>query len=82
MISLWLFTESGSGKGRLDTHYPFLNILFKSSIEDGYDITTEEDIFETLKYRGGMAGAIAMLLDASTLNGPIVQKKFKAATGS
>ena len=29
-----------------------------------------------------MAGTTSMLLDASTLNGTIVQKKFKDATGS
>ena len=72
MLSLWIFTKSGTGKGRLDTHHAFLNILLKSFIENGHDIKTEEDIFESLKYRGGMDVTIAMLLDASTLNGPIV----------
>ena len=82
MISLWIFTESGTGKVRLDTHYSLLNIFLKSLIEDGHDMTTEEGIFEALKYRGGMYGTIAMLLDTSTLNGHIVQTKFKATTVS
>ena len=43
---------------------------------------TEGEIFETLKYRGGMAGTTAMLLNESTLHVPIVKNKFKAATGS
>ena len=49
MISLWIFTESGTGKVRLDTHYSLLNIFLKSFIEDGHDITTEEDIFKAFK---------------------------------
>ena len=76
IILLWLFTKAVTGKGRLETHYYFLNILFNSFIEDGHDIITEEDIFKAFKYRGGMAITEVMLLNASTLNGLIVQNKL------
>ena len=56
-----------------------MNIFLRSFIEDGHEITTEDDIFEALKCRGGVAGTTAMLLYESTLNGTIVQKNFKAA---
>ena len=81
-IALWIFSEPGTGKGRLDTHFSFVNIKFRSYIEDDHDITTEEDIFIALGYRGGMAGTTVVLLNASTLDGKILDKKFKAKTGS
>eukprot|EP00957_Ditylum_brightwellii_P200056 15251278-Ditylum_brightwellii.AAC.1 len=58
-----------------------MNTLFWAYIEDGHDITTEDDIYVDLQHREGIRGNTVMLLDASELKGPTVSKKFKAVTG-
>eukprot|EP00957_Ditylum_brightwellii_P167129 12722989-Ditylum_brightwellii.AAC.1 len=68
----WIFSEPGVGKGCLDTHFSFVNVKFRSYLEDNNDITMEEDIFTALGYRGGMTGTTAVLPNASNLNGKIL----------
>lgn len=75
-ISRWIFTEAQTGKGVLDTHFSYLNVIFMSYVEDGNVITVEEDIFNAIKYRNGLAGTTALLLNAQQLHGPITSKKF------
>ena len=86
-ITRWIFTEAQTGKGRLDTHFSYLNIVFKSFVADDNDIKTEPDIFRALQFNGGVAGSTAVLVNLTRLTGPIVKKAvskaaFKAATGS
>ena len=56
--------------------------MFKSFIEYGNNITTEEDMFNAFQYKWGMAGKKVILLDAPTINHPILKKNFNAATRS
>jgi hypothetical protein len=81
-VRRWIFTEAQTGRGRLDTHFSYLNVVMKSYVEDGNDIDVEEDIFKALSYNGGVAGTTAVLLDASNLEGPVLSRTFKVKTGS
>jgi len=81
LVSRWIYTEAQTGKGRLDTHFSFLNTQFLSF---GTDMTTETDIFKALCFQGGLVGTTAILLDAQNLGtGKVLQnsKEFKAKTG-
>lgn len=83
-ISKWIFTEAQTGKGRLDTHFSYLNLIMKAYVLEDNNIEKESDIFDALKFREGIKGSSALLLDASRLEGPTLgnKRKFKASTGS
>ena len=42
VISRWIITEAQTGKSKLDVHFSFLNIKFKSFIEDDNYIVVED----------------------------------------
>ena len=73
-IIVWLFNEAQTSKGRLDTHFSFVNIKFRAFVEAGNDITTEADIYEALQHEGGIRGNTVMWLDGWKLNGPTIKK--------
>ena len=75
-IAKWIYTEAQTGRGRLDTHFSYINIMLKSYVEDGHNIDLEEDIVKALSYRGGIAGTTVVLVDASDLTGTTLQKSF------
>lgn len=79
IISRWIFTEAQTGRGKLDTHFSYLNTVFKSFIEDGNDILTEEHILDALAFNGGVAGTTGILLDCTNLRGDTISKKFKTS---
>lgn len=79
IISKWLFTEAQAGRGRLDTHFSYLNTVFKSFVEDGNDILTEEHVIDALAFDGGIAGTTGILLDCANLQGETISKKFKTS---
>lgn len=81
-IKRWIFTEAQTGRGRLDTHFSYLNVVMKSYVEDGNDIDLEEDIFKAMSYHGEVARTTVVLLDARKLKGPVLSRSFKAKTGS
>ena len=45
----WIFTEAQTGRGRLDTHFSYINIMLRPYVEDGFNIDIEEDIYKALK---------------------------------
>ena len=63
----WIFTEPCTDRGRLDTHFSYINLILKSFVEDGNNVDMEKHIFEALAFRGGVAGTTAVLLDFSNL---------------
>jgi hypothetical protein len=67
-IVKWINTEAQTGKGRLDTHFSFVNTLFKSYVQDGNNILTEDDIFNALCFQGGVTGATAILINGQNLH--------------
>ena len=73
----WLYTEACTGKGRIDTHFSYLNLKLKAYVIDGNDIRTEDDIFTAMTFEGGLSGTSAILFDGSTLKGPVLNKEFK-----
>lgn len=75
-IAKWIFTEAQTGRGCLDTHFSYINIWLKSYVEDGFNVTMEEDIVKALSHRGGIAGTTAVLVDATTLHGTTLNKPF------
>ncbi len=78
-ISTWIFTEAQTGRGRLDTHFSYLNLILKAFVEDGNDIMLEENILQAMAFRGGIAGTTAVLLDVGNLPGTSISKKFKSS---
>lgn len=79
-VDRWIYTEAQTGKGKLDTHFSFVNVLFDSYVEDGNDILTERDIFRALTFQGGIMGSSAILMDGSTIssNKKVLKKAFKS----
>ena len=67
-ISKWIYTEAQTGRGRLDTHFSYVNLIMKSFVEDGNDIVLEEHILRALSFRGGIAGTTGVLVDCDKLN--------------
>lgn len=63
-ITDWIFTEAQTGRGRLDTHFSFVKL--------------EEDIFNALSFKGGIAGATVILFDCSELPKQFISKPFKS----
>ena len=78
-IKRWIFTEAQTGRGRLDTHYSYVNIVLKSYVEDGHDIDMEEDIFKALSFRDGLAGTTVVLVDGSQHKGPSITPPYKCS---
>lgn len=78
IISKWIFTEAQTGRGKLDTHFSYLNKVFRSYVEDGNNILIEEDILDALEFNDGVAGTTGILLDCSKLTGDAISKKFKS----
>jgi hypothetical protein len=74
----WIYTEAQTGRGRLDTHFSYLNLIFKSYIEDGNDIMLEEQILDAISFCGGVAGTTGVLINCEKLNGSAITKKFKS----
>ena len=70
------FTEAQTGRGRLDTHFSYINIILRSYVEDGHNIDLEEDIVRALSYRGGLSGTTVVLVEASDLTGKTLHKSF------
>jgi hypothetical protein len=62
----WLYTEAQRGKGRLETHFSFVDIMFKAFVESG-NIRTEQQINDALCHNGGLVGSIAVLVYGARL---------------
>ena len=77
----WVKTEACTGKGRLDTHFSFVNIVLKSYILNNVmnTILNEEEIYKALSFQGGILGTTAVLFDGANLKGPVLAKEFKAS---
>lgn len=78
VIEKWIYTEAQTGRGRLDTHFSYLNLIIKSYVEDGNDVVLEEDIVKAMSFRGGVAGMSAILLNLENLPKAAISKKFKS----
>lgn len=76
-ISRWLFTEAQTGKGRLDTHFSFVNTVIKSWVEEDNKLDLEEDIYKALSYNQGLAGTTVVLLSGHLFPKACISKKFK-----
>lgn len=78
-ISKWLFTEAQTGRGRLDTHFSYINVFLKGYVENDKIVTREEHIFQALSYNEGIAGTTVTLLDCKGFpKGSCITKKFKS----
>lgn len=79
LICKWLFTEAQTGRGRLDTHFSYINVKLKSYVEDDNNCVCEEQIYAGLIYDEGIAGSTATLLDGTNIpKGGCLSKKFKS----
>ena len=67
-IDRWIYTEAQTGKGRLDTHFSYVNTVFDSFVADGNDILTERDIYQALNFQGGILGTTTLLIDGSRIS--------------
>ena len=57
--SYWIYTEVQNGKGKLNTHFSFLNIKFNSYL------VVEDDIARVIAYTGGVQRITVKWNDAS-----------------
>ena len=80
-IKRWIFTESQTVRGILDTHVSYTNVVMKSYVQNENYIYVEEDIFKSLWFQVGNVGTTSMLLDAWQLQGPIISNPLKAKRG-
>jgi hypothetical protein len=58
----WIITEAQCGKNKLDVHFSYVNIKFKS-----YDMTTPGDIFKAYSYDGGITNTSTVLVQMDPL---------------
>ena len=65
--SRWIFTESHTGKTRLDTHYSFLNKKIQTYVEDDNNMLIEDDIVKAISFNGGIYGTTDVLIDVANL---------------
>lgn len=72
----WIYTEAQTGRGRLDTHFSYVNVILRSYVEDRFDTAIEDDIAKAIAHRNGIAGTAAVLINASALEGPALKKPF------
>jgi hypothetical protein len=68
-ISKWINTEAQTGKGRLDTHFAYVNLHLTSYVENGNNVVVELDIYLGLCFKGGIMGTITILVDCGALSG-------------
>ena len=76
-ISKWVFTEAQTGRGRLDTHFSYINLILKAFVEDGNDIVLEDHIFDALCFRGGISGTNVVLFNCSNLPEKALEKNSR-----
>jgi hypothetical protein len=50
----WIYTATQTGKGRLYTHFSFVNAVFQSYVESGNDNRTEQQIYDAVCHNGGL----------------------------
>ncbi len=80
-VVVWIYIEAQTGKGRLDTHFSFVNILFRSYLESGKDIKTVQDMYAALCHNGGLMGSMAVLVDGDKLGVEVVENSDKKVCG-
>ena len=76
--SISLFTEAQTGRGRLNTHFLFINLILRSYTEAGNDIDSEEHFINALKFRGVTADTTDILPDCSMLPKAALKRKFQS----
>ena len=64
----WVNTEALKGKTQLDCHFNYVGKQFQKFVQARNDMITENDIFEALKFYGGIIGSTYILLDLSFLS--------------
>ena len=78
IIRRWIYTEAETGRGRLNTHFSYMNVWFKSFVEDGNNIVNEDDIVQALAFHGDIAGSTAILFNAMEIPNKCIEgSKFK-----
>ena len=77
VISKWIFTEAQTRRGRLDTHFLYINLVLKAYIEDGNDVILEDYIIDALSFCGGIADTTVLLYNCSNLSSKILEKSSR-----
>jgi len=74
-VSRWINMEAYTGKDFIDTHFSFINGRLQAYVLAGNNITTQQEIFQALSWKKGLAGTSVFILDFSGLESlPYVQK--------
>ena len=63
-LSRCIFTESQTGKTRLDTHCLFINNKNQAYVEDENYILIEDDIVNFISFNESVSGTTDVLVDA------------------
>ena len=78
LITRWMYCEAQTGKNELDTHFAFLNRQFEKALRAEKIFTTPKELYDVLKYKGGVANSHAMIIDAGNrTNYKGIFQKFK-----
>ncbi|CAB4058824.1 unnamed protein product [Lepeophtheirus salmonis] len=77
LIKKWIFTDVRPGVSELSAHFYLLSSIFKAYWNQENSLNCEEDLLKAFSLCEALKGTTVLLLDASHLNGPIVNQKFK-----
>ena len=75
-ITNWIYTETQTGKSKLDKRFSFLNIKLKLYVEDNNDIVIEDEITNVIVFADGVQGITANLVDASIIGSQKCLNRF------
>ena len=74
-VERWINMEAYTGKDFIDTHFSFINRRLEAYVNNGNNVTTQQEIFEALSWKNGLAGTTTYVLDFTGLSSlPYVQK--------
>ena len=79
-IKIWVCSEEKTGRGRLNTHLLYVNIVMKLYVYTENYIDVGENMFKALWFQGSIIGTMAVILDAGLLQGTIISNQSKPKT--
>ena len=74
-VARWTNMEAYTGKDFIDTHFSFINRRLEAYVNNGNNVTTQQEIFKALSWKNGLAGTTTYVLDFTGLQSlPYVEK--------
>ena len=67
-VTRWINMEAYTGKDFIDTHFSFINRRLEAYVLAGNNVTTQQEIYQALSWKNGLAGTSVFVLDFSGLS--------------